>query len=61
MKVVFFSECDIEYINPASYEPPPVVGLTSNGASKNGLEDDPYERIVRSSLKVLEKQKVRHH
>ena len=50
------SECDIEYINPSAYEPPP--DGSTNG-SKNGFDDDPYERIVRSSLQHLEKQKVR--
>ena len=53
-----FLECDIEYITPADYEPPPLENGCSNG-QKNGsrFEDDPYESIVNSSLKLIEKQK----
>jgi len=54
-------ECDIEYINPASYEAPSENGVNGSAANghKNGFhpDDDPYERIVRSSLQVIEKQK----
>ena len=60
-RTYFFSvpECDINYVNPATYEPPAVVGNGVSNGAKNGIDDDPYERIVRSSLNVLEKQKVR--
>lgn len=48
-------ECDIEYVCPSAYVPPD-DGL---GTVKNGLRDqeDPYEKIVRGSLKLLDKQK----
>lgn len=55
MLFVFFSECDITYIDPLSYEPP----VDSNDDVKNrDINDDPYERIVKGNLKLIEKQKV---
>ena len=57
------TECDIEYIHPASYEPPEEETNGSTNGTKNGFDDDAYERIVKNSLQHLEKQKVinRYH
>ena len=51
------TECDIEYIHPASYEPPEEETNGSTNGTKNGFDDDAYERIVKNSLQHLEKQK----
>ncbi|TRY63249.1 hypothetical protein TCAL_05773 [Tigriopus californicus] len=51
-------ECDIEYISPSDYHPPNVEnGKNSNGGCLNGFHEDPYEQIVKSNLKVMEKNK----
>ena len=53
----FLAECDIEYISPSDYDPPE---LRDNSFKNGGTnqEDDPYERLVRGSLKAIDKQKV---
>ena len=33
-------------------------GNSKNNKLANGFHDDPYEQIVRSSLKIMDKQKV---
>ena len=54
---ILFSECDIEYIDPTSYQPPEDSSDTVK--IKNGLnEDDPYEKIIKGNLQLIEKQKV---
>jgi E3 ubiquitin-protein ligase LRSAM1 len=45
-------ECDIEFVDPSKYTPPD-DGLPM----KNGIEEDPYEKIVRGNLQFLDKQK----
>ena len=45
------------YVSPLDYEPPS-DNCSNGGDNKNGYNDDAYDRIVRGSLKVLEKQKV---
>ena len=60
--VNFLSECDIEYISPSDYTPPEDDGKnggSDKNGSSNGFEADPYDRIVRGSLKIMEKQRVR--
>ena len=52
----FISECDIEYISPSNYKPPELQNKGTNGEVMDA--DDHYERLVRGSLKVIEKQKV---
>ncbi len=56
---LFFSECDIEYISPADYQPPAESGGGGNGTS-NGFDDDPYDRLVKGNLKKIEEQKARY-
>ena len=54
----FFSECDIDYICPSDYHPPD-ENSSDSVKIKNGFnEEDPYERIVRGNLQLIEKQKV---
>jgi len=48
-------ECDIEYISPSNYKPPELRDKVTNGEVVDA--DDHYERLVRGSLKVIEKQK----
>ena len=52
----FLVECDIEYISPSNYKPPELRDKGTNGEVVDA--DDHYERLVRGSLKVIEKQKV---
>jgi hypothetical protein len=55
----FFSECDVDYICPSEYHPPD-ENSSDSVKIKNGLnEEDPYERIVRGNLQLIEKQKVK--
>ena len=56
--IIFFVliECDIEYISPSNYKPPELRDKGTNGEVVDA--DDHYERLVRGSLKVIEKQKV---
>ena len=55
----FISECDIEYISPSNYKPPELRDKGTNGTNGEGFDaDDHYERLIRGSLKQLEKQKV---
>ena len=49
----FFSECDIQYIDPSKYTPP-----DDGMPMRNGVDDDPYEKLVRGNLAKIEKQKV---
>ena len=51
--LLFITECDIEFVDPSKYTPPD-DGLPM----KNGIEEDPYEKIVRGNLQFLDKQKV---
>ena len=52
-----FAECDIEYVDPSAYVPPDDgMPSTNNGCS---LDEDPYEKLVRGNLRILDKQKVR--
>ena len=57
----FISECDIAYVSPSSYQPPD-VDLSDSVRLKNGLnsneEEDPYQKIVKGNLQLIEKQKV---
>ena len=53
-----FTECDIEYISPSDYHPPETQRYKENSGKGFGWDDDAYERLVRGSLKQLEKQKV---
>lgn len=56
---LYIPECDITFIPPNEYTPPKAENGGSNGNGvKNGFEDDPYDRIVRGSLKIMEKQRV---
>ena len=55
----FISECDIEYISPSNYKPPELQNKGTNGEVMDA--DDHYERLVRGSLKVIEKQKVKRN
>ena len=48
-----FSECDIQYIDPSKYTPP-----DDGMPTRNGVDDDPYEKLVRGNLAKIEKQKV---
>jgi len=48
-------ECDIEYISPSNYKPPELRDKGTNGEAFDA--DDHYERLVRGSLKAIEKQK----
>lgn len=51
-------ECDIEYISPSNYKPPELRDKGTNGTNGEGFDaDDHYERLIRGSLKQLEKQK----
>ena len=54
----FFSsslaECDIDYIAPSAYVPPD-DGMAN---ASNGMDDDPYAKLVQGSLQKLDKQKV---
>ena len=52
------SECDIEYVSPSDYEPPEITVNERNTKSHNDA-DEAYERMVRKSLRQVEKQKVR--
>ena len=56
MMFLFRIECDIEYISPSNYKPPELRDKVTNGEVVDA--DDHYERLVRGSLKVIEKQKV---
>ena len=61
IQIYFFliSECDIEYISPSNYKPPELRDKGTNGTNGEGFDaDDHYERLIRGSLKQLEKQKV---
>ena len=51
--IFLFTECDIEYVDPSKYTPPD-DGLPM----KNGMDEDPYEKIVRATLNSADKQKV---
>ena len=54
------SECDIAYVSPSSYHPPD-DDLSDSVRLKNGLnsnDEDPYEKIVKGNLQLIEKQKV---
>ena len=53
---LLFTECDIEYISPSNYKPPELLDKGTNGVIEDA--DDHYERLVRGSLKAIEKQKV---
>ena len=55
----FISECDIEYISPSNYKPPELQNKGTNGEVMDA--DDHYERLVRGSLKAIEKQKVKRN
>ncbi len=57
MSLFCLAESDIDYISPNDFVPPPIEG-EKNGNSANH-DVDPYDRIVRGSLKMLDKQKVR--
>ena len=48
-------ECDIDYVDPSAYVPPDEVGLPS---TKNGFDEDPYEKLVRGNLQLIDQQKV---
>ena len=50
-------ECDIEFVDPSAFVPPEADGI----AGKNGCswDEDPYEKLVRGNLQLLDKQKVR--
>lgn len=46
-------ECDIEYVDPSKFVPPD--DFASNGCA---WDEDPYEKLVRGNLQMLDKQKV---
>jgi len=53
----------MEYVAPDDFVPPEDAsngyGGGSGGKDRAAMDDDPYDRIVRGSLKLIEKQKVR--
>ena len=53
------AECDIEYVSPSDYEPPEIRANERNTNAHNDA-DEAYERMVRKSLRQVEKQKVRN-
>ena len=55
--ILFISECDIEFVDPSAFVPPDDAGLPM---AKNGCawDDDPYEKLVRGNLQLIDKQKV---
>ena len=56
--MVFFLECDIPYIPPSEYQAAENEE-DKNKKNGNGFYVDPYEQIVSSNLKLMDKQKVR--
>ena len=55
LNFIVFAECDIEYVDPSAFVPPD-DGLPP---AKNGLDEDPYEKLVRGNLQLIDKQKVK--
>ena len=55
---MYVSECDIEYVSPSDYEPPEIRANSNSNAKKLDDADEAYERMVRKSLRQVEKQKV---
>ena len=54
------AECDIEYVSPSDYEPPEIRANERNSKAQSANDaDEAYERMVRKSLRQVEKQKVR--
>ena len=47
-------DCDIEYVDPSAYTPPDL----EDGLPKNGFDEDPYEKLVRGNLQLIDQQKV---
>ena len=55
--MILLSECDIEYISPSDYHPPEMRVKETHGKTLDDA-DDAYQKLVRKSLKQVEKQKV---
>lgn len=56
----FLSECDVEYVSPSEYQSSSQNDDDSSAGdnkAKNGYED-PYEKMVKGNLDLLEKEKV---
>ena len=47
-------DCDIDYVDPSAYQPPELL----DGLPRNGFDEDPYEKLVRGNLKLIDQQKV---
>lgn len=46
-------DCDIDYVDPSAYQPPELL----DGLPKNGFDEDPYEKLVRGNLQLIDQQK----